>query len=133
MTRANRAVSMTEAWGFGDDMADAKCMRCGCLIKIPAFLVDGLKKWNRQEDKLAQEQDRVANYISLREVAPCATCLPIVRAEKDEQAQLDNAQTAILLRDLRAGRHNAETRAWLRSHGHLQDVIRVLREEGNRE
>lgn len=131
---------MTEPARIGSLMSDStepdrmvSCLRCKDQTLAPGFVIEMVKVWNRQEDQRTQGADRRPNFIRYGEIVACARCSPIVRAQRDNDAQLEHATTDIYLRDLRAGRHNPETRAWLRNHGHAYDVIRILAEEGNRE
>ena len=63
---------------------------------------------------------------------PCDSCAPLVRQEKRTEYQLEISPTMIYLRELRAGKYNPESLAWLRHHGFGAEVHRVLTEEGTR-
>lgn len=108
------------------------CMKCGRATECPGFLVASVRLWNRQEDADAREQNRRAHLISYSEICPCDECAPLVRAEKREEYMLECATTSIYLRELRAGKYNPESLAWLRSHDWGHEVHRVLSEEGTK-
>ena len=119
-----------------DDERDVTCMRCGKKTPILLNLWEAVKSWNRQYaadcDERAARGERIErpNLIRGSELVVCDDCTPAEREARNFEAEREFYTTKVYLRDLRAGRHNPETRAWLRRNGHAEDVARILREEG---
>lgn len=113
---------------------DGHCSRCGCPIRIPGWIHDIGRAWNRRELRKvkATEQGRFphrAEYIKASQLIPCGPCEPIVRLEIEAAAIDEHRITGVYYRELRRGTYTAESLAWLRDHGFAREVQEHLARE----
>ena len=113
---------------LGDDGSepdrDVPCYVCGKQTTCPGFIWRSVKLWNREEAKLADANQRPAQFIAARDMKiTCdGECKRTLFEDEHRQYQREIETTFAYLAMLRAGNFNPESLAWLRKHGRARDV-----------
>jgi hypothetical protein len=116
-----------------EPMCDASCVRCHEPIRVPMWMRVVIRGWNRREIENAEREQRPAQPISMGQVAACAACAPLVRAEIGQSSMAEYYTTKAYLEQLRKGYHSPDAIWWLKSHGHSREVAAYFAAEGRTE
>lgn len=112
----------------GDDNTpdrDHPCAICGKTTKLEGFIVNSVRVWNSH----AATPDDVIRPSMIDVACPGECNAELYRRKHEAEAKI-NAQSDAYLAMMYAGNYNAESLAWLRSHGFRKQVERHLAKEG---